>query len=307
MKRRLHDLLRTAAAAAMLFAGSCALAQDIEPRAYSNAPIGINFLLAGYARTEGGVAFDPAVPLTNARINTDSGVLAYGRVFDIGGQSAKFNVVLPYVELRGSADYAGTPVARQVAGFGDAKMGLSVNFLGAPALSPREFAAYRQDLIFGGSVVLSLPTGQYDHDKLVNIGSNRWSIAPGLGLSKAMGPWTLELMAAATLYGDNTDFFGGKRRAQDPIYSAQGHLIYSFASGIWAALTATHYGGGRTTLDGVRGDDLQENSRLGATLSLPVDRHNSIKFHASSGVYTRTGSDFDAYAIAWQHRWGAGF
>ena len=29
-------------------------AQDIEPRAYSNAPIGTNFLVAGYARTEGG-------------------------------------------------------------------------------------------------------------------------------------------------------------------------------------------------------------------------------------------------------------
>ena len=28
------------------------LAQDIEPRAYSNAPIGINFLGAGYAEAQ---------------------------------------------------------------------------------------------------------------------------------------------------------------------------------------------------------------------------------------------------------------
>jgi hypothetical protein len=298
---------RIAAVAALSLASRGALAQDIEPRAYTNAPIGINFLVAGYGRTEGGVTFDPAVPLTNARLSTDAGVFAYGRVFEVGGQSAKFNLVLPYVELRGTAEQAGKPVSREVAGFGDARLALSVNFLGAPALSPKDYGGYRQDLVVGGSVVLSLPTGRYDHDKLVNIGTNRWSIAPGLGLSKALGRWTLELMAAATAYGDNTDFFGGKRRQQDPIYSAQAHAIYSFTSGIWAALTATHYGGGRTTLDGVRKDDLQENSRIGATLALPIDRHNSIKFHASSGAYTRTGSNFDAYAIAWQHRWGAGF
>ncbi|RLJ61625.1 transporter [Sulfurisoma sediminicola] len=307
MKRRHHAFLRTAAAAAMLLAGGCALAQEAEPRAYTNAPIGINFLIAGYARSEGGVAFDPSVPLTNAKLTTDAAILAYGRVLEIGGQSAKFNVVLPYASLKGTAEFAGKPAAREVSGYGDPKLSLAVNFLGAPALSPREFAGYRQYLVVGGSVQVSLPTGQYDHDKLVNIGTNRWSVTPGLGLSKALGPWALELAANATFYGDNTDFFGGKRREQEPIYSMQGHLIYNFAAGIWAALTATHYGGGRTTLDGVRGNDLQQNSRIGATLALPVDRHNSIKILASSGVYTRTGSDFDTVAIAWQHRWGAGF
>ena len=29
-------------------------AQDIEPRAYSNAPVGVNFLIAGYALRAGG-------------------------------------------------------------------------------------------------------------------------------------------------------------------------------------------------------------------------------------------------------------
>jgi hypothetical protein len=51
---------------------------------------------------------------------------------------------------------------------------------------------------------------------------------------------------------------------------------------------------------------LQENSRLGATLAFPVDRYNSVKLNASSGVSVRTGADFDTAGIAWQHRWGAG-
>ena len=58
---------------------------------------------------------------------------------------------------------------------------------------------------------------------------------------------------------------------------------------------------------GVRAQDLEPgNSRAGATLALPVDRQNSIKLHASTGVSTRTGSDFNIGGIAWQHRWGGG-
>jgi len=101
-------------------------------------------------------------------------------------------------------------------------------------------------------------------------------------------------------------FFGGQTRAQDPIYSLQGHVLYHFRSGIWAALDITYYTGGRTTIDGVEGNDLQKNVRLGATVALPVNRHNSVKLYASTGVSTRTGSDFDAVGIAWQYRWGGG-
>ena len=69
---------------------------------------------------------------------------------------------------------------------------------------------------------------------LVNIGTNRWSFKPEVGISKAIGPRTLEFEAAVTLYTDNDDFFGGHTLSQDPLYSMQGHLIYVSHSGIWA-------------------------------------------------------------------------
>ena len=68
----------------------------------------------------------------------------------------------------------------------------------------------------------------------------------------------------------------------------------------------TYFTGGRTTLNGVESNDLQRNWRVGGTLALPVDRHNSVKLYASSGVSSRTGNDFDLLGIAWQHRWGGG-
>jgi hypothetical protein len=291
---------------ALALGGGSAHAQDIEPRAYSNAPIGVNFLIAGYAYAEGGLAVDASVPLTNANLQTHTTVLGYARALDLGGRSGKIDVVIPYAWLSGDAEYAGQPVAREVSGFGGPRLRLSMNFIGAPALSMKAFSDYRQDLIVGASLQVGLPAGQYDADRLINIGSNRWFVKPELGVSKAWGPWTLELSTAATIFGDNDDFFGGQRREQEPIYSLQGHLVHSFRSGIWGAFTGTYFTGGRTTVDGVRKDDLQESSRVGATLALPVNRRHSIKLYASTGLSIRTGTDFDAIGAAWQYRWGEG-
>ena len=283
-----------------------ASAQDIEPRAYSNAPIGVNFLIGAYVYTRGGIAFDSSLPIVDPELTTSSAVAAYARVIEIAGQSARVEAIVPYAWLSGSATYGGEPVERIVDGFTNAAFRLSVNLYGAPAMTLKEFAGWEQDLIVGASFRVTVPWGQYDDTRIVNIGTNRWSFKPEVGVSKAIGPWTLELTAAATFFTDNDDFYGGKTRAQDPLFSAQTHVIYSFPRGIWGSLDATYFAGGRTTIDGALNADLQQNWRVGGTLSLPVDRHNSIKFYASSGVSSRTGNDYDLVGVAWQYRWGGG-
>jgi len=283
-----------------------ALAQDIEPRSFSNAPVGVNFAIGGYAYTRGGLAFDSASQLSNPRLTTSSAVAGYARVLDLWGMSGKFDAIVPYTWLSGTADFRGAEVERTVNGFMDPRFRLSVNFYGAPALSLPEFRNYQQDVIVGASLQVSVPVGQYDETRIVNLGTNRWFFKPELGVSKALGPWTLEGTVAATIYTDNKDYYNGNTRSQKPIYSSQAHAIYGFDNGVWVSLDATYFTGGRTTIDGVQGDDLQKNWRLGTTLALPVDARNSIKFFASSGVSARTGNNFDLFGVAWQHRWGGG-
>ena len=192
-------------------------------------------------------------------------------------------------------------------GFGDPRFRFSMNFYGAPALTLQEFAGYRQDVVVGASLQVTAPLGQYDNSKLLNIGNNRWSFKPELGVSKAWGQWTVEVAPSVTIYTDNTDFSNGKTFAQAPLYAVQGHVIYGFSSGIWLAVDGLYFTGGRTTVNGVQGDNMQSNSRVGLTLALPVDRHHSVKLNASTGTSTRTGADFDAIGIAWQYRWGTGY
>ena len=282
-------------------------AQDIEPRAYSNAPIGVNFLIGGYAYTRGGVAFGAQLPITNPHLDTSSAVLAYARVLDLWGMSAKFDAIVPYTWLSGTAEYKGETVSRTVNGFANAAFRLSVNFYGAPALTLKEFTGWEQDLIIGASLRVIAPVGQYDDTRLVNIGNNRWSFKPELGISKAVGPWTFELAPSVTFFTDNADFFGGNNFAQAPFYAVQGHILYSFQSGAWIALDGVYFSGGHTTLNGVKSDNEQRNTRAGFTVALPIDRQNSLKLSASTGITTRTGSEFTAVGVAWQYRWGGGY
>ena len=306
--RRAFRVLRPLLACAVwVMAGVApAGAQDIEPRSYSNAPVGVNFLIAGYAYSRGGFPTDSDLPLTDPKLETSTALFAYARSLDLWGKSGKFDAIVPYRWLSGTADFNGEQIERVVDGFGQPLFRVSINLYGAPALGLKEFAAYRQDVIVGCSLQVSAPWSQYDDTRLVNIGTNRWSFKPEIGVSKALGAWTLEGAVAVTLYADNTDFFGGNTSERDPLYSIQGHLVRSFANGVWAAADATWFGGGRTTLNGDLGNDLQRNWRVGGVLAYPIDRHNSIKLAVSSGVSARTGNNFDLFAIAWQHRWGGG-
>ena len=294
------------AAVVSVAALSEASAQSIEPRAYQNAPVGVNFLIAGYAYTNGGLSLDPSLPVTDAELRTSSAILGYIRTLDLGGLSAKADAIVPYTWLSGSADYVGRPVSRSVHGVGDPSFRLSVNLYGAPALNLKQFAEYRQDLIIGASLQVTAPWSQYDDTRVVNVGTNRWTFKPEAGLSKALGPWTLELQAAAVLYTDNDNFYHGHTRSQDPLYSTQTHVIYSFRSGIWGSADATWFAGGRSSINGVEGNNLQRNWRVGGTLAFPVDVRDSIKLYASRGVSAQTGNNYDLIGIAWQYRFGAG-
>jgi hypothetical protein len=291
--------------AALVATSGVARAQELEPRAYTNTPVGMNFLVAGYGYTTGSLATDPALPLTDSHLEVHTAVIAYARAIDVFGTSGKVDVVLPYSFLSGSALFEGHPRSRDISGFGDPRFRVSVNLYGAPALSLEDFLSYEQDLIIGASLAVTPPLGQYESDKLVNIGANRWSIKPEIGISKAFGRLILEVVPGAAIYTTSDDFLGHTRQ-QDPLFSVQGHVIYGLRSGIWGAFDATYFHGGTSSIDGRETDSLQDSTRLGLTVALPIDRYQSIKLFGSGSVTARAGGGFNQAGVYYQYRWGAG-
>lgn len=289
-----------------LGAPSSPRAQVMEPLSYTNAPIGLNFVIAGYGYLWGDVLVDPSLPIKDIDAKVHTAVVNYARVLDFWGQSGTVALVVPYAWLSASGEVAGQSRSVERSGLSDVTLRLAVNLYGAPALSMQEFRGYRQDTIVGVSLLVTAPTGQYDPQRLINIGTNRWSFKPEAGISKALGRWTFEAAASVTFFTDNDEFLGANVREQEPLYGLQGHAIYNFNPRLWAALDATYYTGGRTSVNGALNDDLQENSRWGATLARTLDKNHSIKLYFNSGVTARTGTNFNAVGMAWQYRWGAG-
>lgn len=297
---------RHSIAALLALLAACRVhAQELEPRLYTSAPTGLNFLALAYGESRGSALFDPSVPLENAKLEVGGPALGYVRSLGLWHKSAKLDMALPYACVSGSATLAGQIVSRDVCGPADPRFRLSVNFRGAPALRPQEFASYKQNLVVGASLQVIAPLGQYDDSRVINIGTHRWSIKPEIGFSKALKHASLEMAAGITLFADNADFVNGNKE-QDPMYSLQGHIVHVFQTGAWLAADATYYRGGRSTVAGVAGPDLQENSRFGVTFGFPLNRVQALKLAVSTGVSTRTGTDFDTLSVTWQRRWAAG-
>ena len=291
--------------ASLLLLSGSALAQDMEPRSYSNAPVGMNFLLASYGHTSGSVVADTSLPVQDVQAQIHSAAIGYVRALDFFGRSGKVALIVPYTIGTASGLVAGQFKTARRSGLSDPRIKVSMNFFGAPALRAPEFVKYRQKTIVGGSLQITLPLGQYDPRERINLGANRWSLKPELGVSRALGKWSLELYGSVTFFTSNHQYLQTSTRRQQPIVAVQGHVAYSFRPRLWAAFDAVYFGGGRTTLNGVKNQDLQTNARYGLTFSLPLARsQHSLKFLVSNGLQTRPGANFLVLGTAFQYTWG---
>jgi len=286
-----------------LIAVPMAHAQELIPAAYTPAPFGVNFVSLSLTSNRGDLAFDPSGPIDEADGDIRAGVLTYARTLNLFKRSATATVILPYLvgDLEGL--FLGEPAAVNRSGTGDLALRLGVNLLGGPAMSPREFATYRPKTLLGASLTVKAPTGQYDPTRLINIGTNRWAFKPEIGIVQVMGKWAVDGYVGVWLFTDNSNFFGGITRRQDPVYSSEVHLRYLFRRGLWASLDGNFWYGGKTTIDGRRGDDLQRNSRVGLTVSWQVWKSHNIRFAVSRGAFTRIGGDFDSFGLSYGYSW----
>jgi len=301
--------------ATVLLLPSRAQAQELEPRAFSNAPVNLNFAGVVYAYSTGNVALDPSLPIEGLESTLQAIAVRYVRTLDFFGVLSKVKVVLPVADghwegtltdvLPGTGLEPGFRT-RDAAGLGDARFTWEVDFFGAPALGLKEFASYRQRTVLGASIQVIMPTGQYDKGRLINLGSNRWAIRPQIGISQAFRRWTFEATATGWIFTNNSEYFGDLTLEQDTIFALQGHVIYTIRPGFWIAFDAGVLDGGTTRIDGVVRNTLQKNSRAGLTVVYPLGRRQGISVAYSRGVTTRIGANFRTLSVAYQYMWGAG-
>jgi hypothetical protein len=289
--------------AMLLTAGAASdlAAQELEPGAYTVSPVGINVFNVGYVFNTGDVNFDPSLPVEEASAEIHTVSLSYARAASLAGRSATLLVAVPLVDGHLEGLVAGQFASADRFGTADMRVRVGVNLYGSPARRMPEFATTPPSkLNVGASVMVVMPTGQYDPARLVNLGTNRWAFKPEAAIIRTLGPWMFEIYAGAWLFTDNDDFYGGVTRSQDPLASFQFSFRRTFKPGMWLSANANFYSGGRTHIGGIAKQDFQTNSRIGTTFAFPLSARNALRVAVSRGAYTTIGSDFVGISASFQ-------
>ena len=277
--------------------------QDLEPRRWSHLPIDTNFIGVAYARTEGNIYLDPVLRIEEVKANINTAIASYLRSFGLLGKTARIDVLVPFQDAHWDGLVNGEPTVAERSGVGDPRIRLSFNFLGSPALKGKEFNNYHttnaKNTVAGIALSIRVPLGQYYNDKLLNLGSNRYTIRPQLGFVHTWGPWSFELSGSVLFFTDNDDFWNGNRREQNPLFATQSHLIYTFRPGLWASVSAGYDYGGESTINGNKKDDTRSDNLYALSAGYPVSRTTSIKLAYVRGrTREDVGSDTDNFILA---------
>jgi len=279
-----------------------ALAQDLDPRAYARVPINMTFFGVGFGYTYGNVLLDPSLPLKDLDADMESPMFGVGHTMNLFGFTSQVYATLPYAWAQISGKLNGVDESRTRAGLGDMRLRISMLLFGAPPVTLEEFRKGSPDFILGLSLSITAPTGQFFPDKLINIGTNRWSFKPEIGISYPLSKyWFVDVYAGIWLFTNNNEFFPGNSvRSQNPLGSFQTHISYNFNPAMWAAIDFTYYTGGQSSVNGIKDNNDQNNVRVGATFNLPISRSQAIKLAYSTGAIIRFGADFSTISLAWQ-------
>jgi hypothetical protein len=205
---------------------------------------------------------------------------------------------------------AGTEAHAYRSGMLDSSFRFSVNLKGGPAMEQRDYVKWRQKILLGVSIRVVAPTGQYDSAKLINYGSNRWAVKPEIGLSRRRGHWMVDTYGAGWFFTANHGFFSPdpaspkNTRTESPVFAFEGHLSYDVKPRLWASFDGNFWVGGSSSINGVENSSTQQrNSRVGATVSVPVTLHQALKVSYNRGAYIRYGGNYDTVSVAWQYSW----
>ena len=279
--------------------------QFTDPRTYANAPVGVNQLELDYTYATADDSIDTSLAIGGSHLEVNELAVAYIRTFGIMRRLAWVKASVPFAYISGSV--GGSGQSRSVAGAGDASLQLTSVVLGGSALSVADFEKYEPTTTVGVSLTVSGPSGQYDPNKVVNLGSDRWSFKPEIGISHPFGSdqkWVVDGYFYVYFFTDNTEYHGKEVLRQEPLPGLEAHISYSITRDLWVSLDANYAFRGTTFVDGVDQNDAQKNLNVGTETYWTLSSRHSIAFLFAKSVMHENGPIFTEVALKYFHSWG---
>jgi hypothetical protein len=283
-------------------------AQFTDARTYDNTPVGVNQLELSYAYAHANASIDTSLIVAGAEFNLNQGTIDYTRYFSFFQRVAWVKASVPLAGLNGSV--TGTNIRGSITGAGDSSYELAVLVRGGPALSVTQFASYRPTTSVGVSLTITAPSGLYDANKVLNLGSNRWSFKPEIAISHPFGPeqkWEVDAYANAYFFTDNTSYHGIEILRQQPLPELEGHISYSFTPNLWAALDTRYSFRGDTLVNRTDQNNAQQNFTLGSEVNVSLNPRNVLVLEFAEALVHQNGPAYTGFALKYIYSWGKGY
>jgi len=232
----------------------------------------------------------------NANIDGTLSLFGYARTFALWDRSAMLAFLAPMGRVSSDITVAGESAGQSARGFGDPMVEFDLNLIG-PKAQKNIPDIIRFEPGFSLDVVadLTIPIGEYDSSKSLNLGQNRWYGRVGFPIVWQLGPWvpgkrtTLEFLPAVWFYGDNSDFVGTTLKT-DPKFQMDAHLTRDFTDKFWGSLDAYYYNGGQSTINGIEGSKINTLS-AGVTFGYQITQNLGLTFGYKSTVNDHNPTD----------------
>jgi len=282
--------------------------QFTEAHNYDNTPVGVNQVELTYAYAHANTSIDTSLIVAGAKFNVNQGNISYTRYFGLARHLVWMEADIPLASASGSV--ANTDIHTSITGLADSSFTVSTLLMGGKALSTEQFAQYKPTTTLGVSLAITAPTGQYNRDRLLNLGADRWSFKPEIAVSHRFGPeqkWQLDAYGNVYFFTDNTSYRGNEVLRQQALPGIEGHVSYSFSDSVWASFDTRYSFRGPTVVDGVNQDNSQQNFMLGSEINLSLTHRNALVFEFAKAFVHKNGPAVTGFAVKYSYTWGKGY
>ncbi len=324
---RTRSLASILIAAIIASFGGSAFAADDGARAYWNTRATTNVFSFQYLSWDIDASetlqFDPGTYIyPGADTEASVFVLSWARHLTLFNRAASFAVnlvggnvdvdfdtgVIPVEFLPGGV-LPGASFSQSSSGYADPNAQLVVNLFGTPPLkSTVDLLNYEPTWTVDAAVMLAVPIGEYDADKLVNLGLNRFWGRVALPIKYHFGVFSpgymssFELTPSVWLFAENDDFVGQKLD-NDPLWQVEAHLTHDFARGFFGSVDALIRSGFQSEIDGTEMGDELDIGNLGFTLNYKVTNNVTMRTSYMSNLFGDSNLDNSILRLQFVYAW----
>ena len=203
----------------------------------------------------------------------------------------------------------GSSFSQSASGYGDPTVQLGINLIGtSPLKSNVDLLNYEPKFTLDAAFMLAVPIGEYDGDRVVNMGLNRMYGRIALPFKYHFGVFSQGLMSSVEvtpsvwLFGENDDFLG-QNLDNDPVWQIEAHLTHDFTPTFFGSVDLLYRSGFQSEINGIEVGEELDIGDMGFTLNYQVTDNVTLRTSYMSNVFGDSGLDNSMLRLQFVYGW----